>query len=110
MEVLQGVDSGGTPRVYSRGTPGYIVEAEFREFELCLKFETQLKYGWFHLRWFSVFRVFEPIFSGLAMRFKFFKFCVCCLLYILFFLKNIDNLFIYFVRFLSERTFMKIFR
>ena len=31
-------------------------EAEFKEFEQWLKFETQLKYGWFHLTLYSMFQ------------------------------------------------------
>ena len=31
-------------------------EAEFKEFELGLKFETRLKYGWFHLKLRSMFQ------------------------------------------------------
>ena len=29
-------------------------EAEFKEFEPWLKFQTQLKYGWFHLKLYSI--------------------------------------------------------
>ena len=31
-------------------------EAEFKEFEPRLKFETRLKYGWFHLKLYSMFQ------------------------------------------------------
>ena len=31
-------------------------EAEFKEFEQWLKFETRLKYGWFHLKLYSMFQ------------------------------------------------------
>ena len=31
-------------------------EAEFKEFEPRLKFETRLKYGWFHLKSYSIFQ------------------------------------------------------
>ena len=31
-------------------------EAEFKEFEPRLKFETQLNYGWFHLKLYSMFQ------------------------------------------------------
>ena len=31
-------------------------EAEFKEFELRLKFETRLRYGWFHLKLYSMFQ------------------------------------------------------
>jgi len=30
-------------------------EAEFKEFEPWLKFETRLRYGWFHLKLYSMF-------------------------------------------------------
>ena len=32
------------------------LEAEFKEFEPLLKFETRLKYGWFHVKLFSMFQ------------------------------------------------------
>ena len=49
----------------SLGTP----EVEFKEIVPCLKFETQLKHGCFHLKLYSVFQdwasaQFEPVFSG----------------------------------------------
>ena len=31
-------------------------EAEFKEFDPRLKFETRLKYGWFHLKLHSIFQ------------------------------------------------------
>ena len=31
-------------------------EAEFKEFDRRLKFETRLKYGWFHLKLYSMFQ------------------------------------------------------
>ena len=31
-------------------------EAEFKEFEPQLKFETRLKYGWFHLKLYAMFQ------------------------------------------------------
>ena len=31
-------------------------EVEFKEFEPCLKFETRLNHGWFHLKLYLVFR------------------------------------------------------
>ena len=31
-------------------------EAEFKEFELRLKFKPRLKYGWFHLKLYSIFQ------------------------------------------------------
>ena len=31
-------------------------EAEFKEFELRLKFKLLLKYGWFHLKLYSIFK------------------------------------------------------
>ena len=31
-------------------------EADLKEFELWLKFETRLKYGWFHLKLYSMFQ------------------------------------------------------
>jgi len=36
-----------------------ISEAEFKEFEPRLRFETRLKHGWFHLKLYSVFRDFS---------------------------------------------------
>ena len=44
-----------------------ILEAEFKEFDPRLKFETRLKYGWFHLELYSMFqdlsrRSFETVF------------------------------------------------
>ena len=33
--------------------------AEFKEFELWLKFETPLEYGWFHLKLYSMFEDFS---------------------------------------------------
>ena len=32
-------------------------ETEFKEFELQLKFETLLKYGWFLLKLYSIFKI-----------------------------------------------------
>ena len=32
-------------------------EAEFKEFDPRLKFETRLKYGWFHLKFIQSFKV-----------------------------------------------------
>ena len=34
-----------------------LTEAEFKEIEPRLKFETRLKYGWFHLKLYSIFQV-----------------------------------------------------
>ena len=53
--------------------------AEFKEFEPRLKFETQLKYGWFHLKSFSMFQdlsraQLKPVFGGFEMRLKFIEF------------------------------------
>jgi len=31
-------------------------EAEFEEFEQRLKFKPRMKYGWFHLNWYSMFQ------------------------------------------------------
>ena len=31
-------------------------EAEFKEFDPRLKFETRLKYGWFHIKLYSMFQ------------------------------------------------------
>ena len=44
-------------------------EAEFKEFEPPLKFKTRLKYGWFHLKSYSIFqdlsrRLIETSFFG----------------------------------------------
>jgi len=33
-----------------------LTETEFKEFEPRLKFETQLKYSWFHLKLYSMFQ------------------------------------------------------
>ena len=54
-------------------------EAEFKEFESRLKFETRLKYGWFHLIFYSMFqdlsrRQLKPVFGGFETRLKFIKF------------------------------------
>ena len=54
-------------------------EAEFKEFELQLKFKPQLKYGWFHLKLCSMFKIYpgaqlKPVFSGFKMQLKFIKF------------------------------------
>ena len=47
-----------------------LLEAEFKEFEPWLKFKPQLKYGWFHLKLYSMFQdlsrhLIEPIFEGI---------------------------------------------
>jgi len=57
-------------------------EAEFNEFEPRLKFETRLKFGWFHLKLYSVFqdlsrRSIETVFCGFKTRLKFIKFGLC---------------------------------
>ena len=54
-----------------------IPEAEFKEFEPRLNFETRLKYGWFHLKLYSMFqdssqRSIET--DGFDTRLKFIKF------------------------------------
>ena len=57
-------------------------EAEFKEFEPRLKFETRLKHGWwFHLKLYSVFRDLSRRLIGTSFWFKLFKFglsAVCC--------------------------------
>ena len=54
-------------------------EAEFKEFEPRLKFETGIKYGWFHFKLYSMFqdlsrRSIETGFGGFETRLKFIKF------------------------------------
>ena len=54
-------------------------EAKFKEFELQLKFKPQLKYGWFHLKLCSMFKIYpgaqlKPVFSAFKTRLKFIKF------------------------------------
>ena len=52
-------------------------EAEFKEFEPRLKFETQLKYGLFHLKSYSMFQDFTRRSietGGFETRLKFIKF------------------------------------
>ena len=45
-------------------------EAEFKEFERRLKFKPRLKYGWFHLKLYSMFQdlsrcaQLKPVFGG----------------------------------------------
>ena len=45
-------------------------EVEFKEFEPRFKFETRLKYGWFHLKLYSMFKIWagaqlKPVFEEL---------------------------------------------
>jgi len=54
-------------------------EAEFKEFDSRLKFKTWLKYGWFHVKLYSMFqdlnrRSIETGFGGFKTRLKFIKF------------------------------------
>ena len=48
-------------------------EAGFKEFEPRIKFETRLKYVWFHLKLYSMFQL-KPVFGGFETRLKFIKF------------------------------------
>ena len=53
-------------------------ETEFKEFERRLKFKPRLKYGWFHLKLYSMFqdlsrRSIETGFGGFKTRLKFIK-------------------------------------
>ena len=45
-------------------------EAGFKEFEPRIKFETRLKYVWFHLKLYSMFQL-KPVFGGFETRLKF---------------------------------------
>ena len=54
-------------------------EAGFEEFEPRFKFKLRLKYGWFHLKLYSIFQVLagaqlKPVFGGFQTRLKFNKF------------------------------------
>ena len=51
-------------------------EAEFKEFEPRLKFEMLLKYGWFHLKLYSMFKDLSrrSIETGFKTLLKFIKF------------------------------------
>ena len=54
-------------------------EAELKEFEPRLKFETGLKYGWFHFKLYSMFKIWagvqlKPVFGGFETQLKFVKF------------------------------------
>ena len=54
-------------------------EAEFKEFMPRLKFETRIKYGWFHFKLFSMFQdlsrgSIETSFGGFEKPLKFIKF------------------------------------
>ena len=54
-------------------------EAEFKEFEPLLKFKPRLKYGWFHLKLYSIFQdlsgaQLKPVFGRFKPRLKFIKF------------------------------------
>ena len=54
-------------------------EAEFKEFELRFKFKQRFKYGWFHLKLYSMFQDFSWSsykigFGGFKTRLKFIKF------------------------------------
>ena len=56
-----------------------LIEAEFKEFEPRLKFETLLKYSWFHLKLYLIFhdlsrRSIETGFGRFETRLKFIKF------------------------------------
>ena len=56
-----------------------LIEAEFKEFEPRLKFETLLKYSWFHLKLYLMFhdlsrRSIETGFGGFETRLKFIRF------------------------------------
>ena len=49
------------------------LQAEFKEFDSCLKFETWLKHGWFHLKLYQCSEIWagsqlEPVFGGSATR------------------------------------------
>ena len=48
-------------------------QAKFKEFERRLKFKQRLKYGWFHLKLYSMFQL-KPAFGGFKTRLKFIKF------------------------------------
>ena len=50
---MNSVRSNNLSLKYQRFTP---TEAEFKEFEPRLKFETRLKYGWFHWQMYSMFQ------------------------------------------------------
>jgi len=54
------------------------LEAELKEFEPRLKFESRFKHGWFHLKLYSVWAgaKLEPVFDGSVTWFKFFIFCL----------------------------------
>ena len=57
----------------------FIIQRQNLNFEPRLKFETRLKYGWFHLNLYSVFqdlrrRSIETGFGGFETRLKFNKF------------------------------------
>ena len=59
-------------------------EAEFKEFERRLKFETRLKYCWFHIKYCNkCFKIeaiaqLNPVFSGFETWLKFVKFGLVC--------------------------------
>ena len=53
-------------------------EAKFKEFEPRIKFETRLKYGWLHLKLYSMFQdlsrcSIEPVFGGFETPHEFIK-------------------------------------
>ena len=53
-------------------------ESEFKEFEPQLKFKPPLKYGWFHLKLYSIFQdlsrhLIKPVFVGFETRLNFIK-------------------------------------
>ena len=50
---MNSIKSNNLSLKFQRVTPS---EAEFKEFEPRLKYETQLKYGWFQIKFYSMFQ------------------------------------------------------
>ena len=53
FQTMNSIKSNNLSLKFQRVTPS---EAEFKEFEPRLKFETQLKYGWFQIKFYLMFQ------------------------------------------------------
>ena len=51
FQTMNSIKSNNLSLKFQRVTPS---EAEFKEFEQRLKFETELKYGWFQIKFYSI--------------------------------------------------------